>query len=258
MNISSPLPSTPDRSAAGRPSTPAPSATASTASTRRVVDAPTRAFHWLFALCFVGAYATADGERWRMLHVTLGYTMLGLLAFRVLYGLVGPRQARLSLMWRKLAGLGPWLRSLREGVSGGAVNWRQGQNLLMSLAVVSMLGLVVPLGLSGYATFNELGGEWLEELHETLGNALLVLVLAHLALIAGLSVLRRKNQALPMLTGRVQGAGPDLVRRNHAWLAGLLLVAVLGYWSWEWQQSPNGLLAVPGAVGFAGQNDEDD
>ncbi|MDP2988857.1 cytochrome b/b6 domain-containing protein, partial [Hydrogenophaga sp.] len=61
--------------------------------TRLVIDAPTRMFHWLFALSFVGAYITADGERWRLLHVTLGYTLAGLLAFRVLYGLFGPRQA---------------------------------------------------------------------------------------------------------------------------------------------------------------------
>ena len=63
---------------------------------RLMIDAPTRMFHWLFALSFLGAYLTADGERWRMLHVTLGYTMAGLLVFRVLYGLFGPRQASLG------------------------------------------------------------------------------------------------------------------------------------------------------------------
>ena len=52
----------------------------SAAPVRRITDAPTRMFHWLFALCFVGAYATADGEHWRLLHVTLGYTMAGLVA----------------------------------------------------------------------------------------------------------------------------------------------------------------------------------
>jgi hypothetical protein len=39
---------------------------------RLVTDAPTRMFHWLFALSFLGAYLTADGEHWRLLHVTLG------------------------------------------------------------------------------------------------------------------------------------------------------------------------------------------
>jgi cytochrome b len=221
---------------------------------RRVVDAPTRAFHWLFALCFVGAYLSAEGERLRLLHITLGYTLAGLLVFRVLYGLVGPRHARLSLMWRKLAGLLPWLQSLRATAMGGTalarppVNWRQGQNLLMAGAVVALLLLTVPLTLSGYGTYNDwgdvLGGDWLEEVHELVGNAFLAVVLVHVGLIAVLSLLRRKNAASPMLTGHTPGPGPDLVKRNHAWLAGLLLVAVVSFWTWQWQQSPTP--ATPG------------
>jgi cytochrome b len=219
-----------------------------TSASRRVTDAPTRMFHWLFALSFLGAYLTADGERWRLLHVTLGYTMAGLLGFRVLYGLLGPRQAGLGLLWRKLTGAPAWLKSLTSASSWSGINWRQGQNLLMALAVFTLLVMVVPLTLSGYGTYNDwgdvLGGDWLEEVHEFFGEAFLVVVLAHLALIAALSLLRRKNQAAPMLTGRVEGAGPDLVKHNHAWLAALLLVAVLGYWAWEWQQSPNGLISA--------------
>ena len=217
-----------------------------TASGRRVTDAPTRMFHWLFALSFLGAHLTADGERWRMLHVTLGYTLAGLLAFRVLYGFFGPRQAGLGLLWRKLGSAPAWLRSLRSASSLSAINWRQGQNLLMALAVVALLVLVLPLTLSGYATFNEWGvfpGEdWLGELHEFFGEAMLFVVLAHLALIGGLSVLRRKNQAASMLTGRVDGPGPNLVPHNRGWLAVVLLLAVLAYGSWEWQQSPKGLI----------------
>ena len=72
-------------------------------------------------------------------------------------------------------------------------------------------------------------------------------MLTHLGLMLALSVLRRKNQALPMWTGRVEGAGPDLARRNHTWLAIVLLAAVLAFWTWQWQQSPNGLLAGSGS-----------
>lgn len=229
----------------------APGTTTTPPRTRRIVDAPTRVFHWLFALSFLGAYLTADGERFRLLHVTLGYTMAGLLAFRVLYGLWGPPQVRLSLLLRKLAAGPQWLKSLAATVSGrstSAINWRQGQNLLMALAVVALLALVLPLTLSGYATFNEwgdfLGGDWIEELHEAVGEAFLAIVLAHLALIAGLSILRRKNLAQPMLSGRIDGPGPDLVRRNHPGLAALVLIAVLAFWAWEWQQSPNGLYSA--------------
>jgi cytochrome b len=214
------------------------------AATRRVTDAPIRMFHWLFALCFVGAYASADSEHWRLLHVTLGYTLAGLLAFRVVYGLVGPPQARLSQLWRKLAGLPAWVAALEAGKLGQPA-WRQGQNLLMALAVVALLAAVLPVTASGYATYNDWGGDWLEELHEAAGKVFLWLVLGHVGLIIGLSLLRRKNQALPMLTGRIAGAGPDLAQRNHGWLAALLLAAVLAFWAWQWQDRPQG--GPPGA-----------
>ncbi len=227
--------------------------------TRRVIDAPTRMFHWLFALCFVGAYLTADGERWRLLHVTLGYTLAGLLGFRVLYGLLGPKHARLSLMWRKLGSAPAWLRSLPQTRSISVINWRQGQNLLMALGVVALLLLVLPLTLSGYATYSDwgdfLGGDWLEDLHGFFGEAMLAVVLAHVALIAALSLLRRKNQALPMLTGRVDGTGPDLAKKNHRWLAALLLLSVLAFGAWQWQLSPNGLL--PSAAWSGGGSGHD-
>lgn len=214
------------------------------AASRRVIDAPTRMFHWLFALCFVGAYLTADGERLRLVHVVLGYSMAGLLAFRVLYGLFGPRQARLSLLWGKVAAAPAWLRSVKAAWSGvgqtaAPVNWRQGQYLAMAMTVIALLLVVLPLTLSGYVAFHEWGGEWLEEIHEAMGEFMLWLVLGHLALLLALSVLRRRNQATPMLTGRMEGTGPDLARRNHAWLAVLLLAAVLTYWAWEWQQAPD-------------------
>jgi cytochrome b len=205
---------------------------------RRVVDAPTRMFHWLFALSFLGAYITADGEQFRLLHVTLGYTMAGLLAFRVLYGLFGPRHAGLGMLWRKLASAPAWLRSLRAASSFSAINWRQAQNLLMALAVIALLVMVLPLTLSGYGTYNDwataLGGDWLEEVHEFFGEAMLVVVLIHLALIAGISALRRQNQAAPMLTGKVGGQGPSLVQHNRAWLAIALLLAVMGFCFWQW------------------------
>ncbi len=234
----------------------------SAATVRRITDAPTRMFHWLFALSFLGAYLTADSERWRMLHVTLGYTLAGLLVFRVLYGLFGPRQAGLGLLWRKLSAAPAWLRSLRGAASLSAINWRQGQNLLMALAVVALMALVLPLTLTGYATFNEWGvfpgEEGLGELHEFFGEAMLMVVLAHLALIAALSLLRRKNMASPMLTGRLEGPGPNPVPHNRVWLAALMLVAVLAYGAWEWRQSPRGLVPTSASGQVATDAHDDD
>ena len=43
-----------------------------------VWDLPLRIFHWLLAASFAGAFLTAESERWRDVHVMLGYTMLAL------------------------------------------------------------------------------------------------------------------------------------------------------------------------------------
>lgn len=204
-----------------------------------------RMFHWMFALSFVGAYISADSEHWRLVHVVLGYTVAGLLAFRVLYGLVGPRPARLSTMWRKVSGTGAWLQTLQAawapGGHGQSVAWRQAPILLMAISLMALLAVVLPLTLTGYGSFHEwggdLGGEWgtelLEELHEFFGNTALSLVGVHLALLAGQSFWRQKNLALPMITGRLEGRGPDLIANNRVWLAVLLLLGVLAYIAWE-------------------------
>lgn len=220
--------------------TPAAPATARTAS-RRIVDAPTRMAHALIALAFVGAYLTAEGERWRAWHVTLGYVLAVALAFRVVYGLVGPRPARVSAWFRKLAAAPPWWRAAvaaARDARPGALPWRQGQNLAMA-AVIAAIVLALPvLLLSGLAPhLGWVGGasaDALSELHEALGEAVPGLVLLHVGLVLTLSLLRRQNQARPMLDGRVPGTGPDLARRNHGALALLLAAAAAGIVAWQW------------------------
>ncbi len=212
------------------------------APSRRVVDAPMRMFHWLFALSFVGAYLTADSESWRLVHISLGYTLLGLLGFRLVYGLLGPRPVRLVQLWRRASGWAALRKPVQQALAGqaGPLPWQQLLNLLMAGALLGLLGLSLPLVLSGYGLEQEwLGGsELLEELHELLGNSLLLLALLHIALLALLSVLRGKNQAAPMLSGRIPGKGPDLLPHNRGWLAALLLLAVLAFGAWQWREAP--------------------
>lgn len=236
MNLST-TPSSPAADASSATGRTAPPQRPNQGKGRRVTDAPTRMFHWLFALSFAGAYLTAESEHWRLLHVTLGYSMAILLGFRLLYGLFGPRQVRLSVLWGKLqAGSRwmcahwhePWVMLTEAG--------RAGQNFGMALAIALLLMLTVPLVLSGYGTYNE-WGEWLEELHEFFGNTFLLVVLAHLALIVGLSLLRRTNLVRPMWSGTLAGKGPDLVTRPRRWLAALLLLGVLGFGFGYWQQA---------------------
>jgi cytochrome b len=233
--------------------------------TRRTVDAFTRTLHALLALSFVGAYVTAESEIFRLVHVSLGYTLGGLLVARGVWGVVGPRHARWSAMWGKLKGLGAWW----HGLLAGQPAWRQAQNLYMALSVAVVLLLIAPVVLSGYVTYQEWMGEWMEEVHEFFGNFMLMAVLAHVAGVVLLSLLRRRNLAAPMLTGRVEGVGPDLIRSNHRPLAVLLLAAVLSFWGWQWQTSPQaqaqaqpqaelGTSWLHPAAGQAQSDDDDD
>jgi cytochrome b len=57
-------------------------------------DLPVRVFHWALAVSFAGAYWLSETERLRDIHVMFGYTVLGLLAFRLVWGFVGTRYAR--------------------------------------------------------------------------------------------------------------------------------------------------------------------
>ena len=230
----------------------APTAAAAVASRtppgRRIIDAPLRMFHALFGLAFAVAYATGDSEAWRALHVTAGYTLAGLLGLRIVYGLVGPRPARLSARWRRLAGLVPWLRALPQQLRSGAAALRQGEHMAMAVSVLALLALALPVVASGWVVYQDWAGEAVAELHEALASAMLAAALAHLALVLLGSVLHRRNQALPMLDGRLPGTrGPDLVTKDRRGLAALLLLAVLAFGAWQWQSYPHGLLPADGA-----------
>ena len=50
-----------------------------------VWDLPTRVFHWLLVVSFVGAYLSAESERLQIIHITFGYTLAGLIALSVLF-----------------------------------------------------------------------------------------------------------------------------------------------------------------------------
>jgi cytochrome b len=63
--------------------------------TIRVWDLPTRLFHWLLATAVVGLVITANiGGNWMNWHLRLGYAVLALLLFRLVWGFVGGHWSR--------------------------------------------------------------------------------------------------------------------------------------------------------------------
>lgn len=199
-----------------------------------VWDAPVRVFHWLMVASFAGAWLTAESERWRLLHVTLGYTMVGLVAFRIVWGLLGTRHARFSSFVRSPAAVIRYMASLVKGRPQRHV----GHNPAGAVAIVAMLLMTWVIGLTGWAAYNATGGEWLGELHEGVANAMLALVGIHVAAVLASSLLHRENLIGAMVTGYKSGRADDGIRTARRGLAALVIAAVLAWWWAQWQAAP--------------------
>ncbi|AYH42960.1 cytochrome b/b6 domain-containing protein [Azoarcus sp. DN11] len=205
------------------------------AATVRVWDVPTRVFHWSLALCFAGAWLTSDSERLRDLHVMLGYTFAGLIVFRVLWGLVGTRYARFTSFLFSPRRLASYVKSL----IARKPEHHLGHNPAGAIAIFAMLGLGVLVVLSGFATYQDIGGKWLEEVHEVTASTMLAVVFAHIVGVIVSSLLHRENLVRSMITGSKLGAPSDGIRHTHRVVGAALLVAVLGFW-WAYQSGAAG------------------
>jgi cytochrome b len=199
-----------------------------------VWDMPVRVFHWLTVLSFAGAYLTAETERLRLLHVTLGYTMGGLVLFRIVWGFVGTRYARFSEFVH-----GP-ARSLAymRGLAGGHPEHSVGHNPAGALAIVAMLALAMAVTVTGWALYNDIGGEAYEELHEAVANIMLAVVGVHVAAVLLGSWLHHENLIGAMFTGYKLGNAEDGIKNAWRSVAAIMLVAVLAFWWLQWRSAP--------------------
>ena len=218
-----------------------------------VWDLPVRLFHWLTVLSFAGAWLTAESERWRLLHVTLGYTLGGLVAFRLLWGLVGSRHARFASFVR---GPRAVLRNL-AAMQRGQPEHHVGHNPVGALAIVAMLGLAVLIVGSGWALYNDIGGDRFEDLHEAAAELMLAVVAVHVTGVAVASLLHHENLVGAMFSGRKAAPPAEGIRSAWRSVAALMLAAVLGFWSWQWQQAPDGAGLVATDANGAGPRGHD-
>lgn len=223
-----------------------------------VWDAPVRLFHWLMVLSFAGAWLTSESERLQLLHITFGYTMIGLVVFRIVWGLIGTRHARFSDFVR---GPRAVLRDLGALLRGRPAH-HLGHTPAGAVAIVALLGLTLVVTALGWATYNDLGGHGLEEAHEAAATLMLLVVVAHVVAVVLTSLLRGENLVRAMVTGRKQGEPGQGIRRAWVSLAVVMLAAVLGFWSLQWQSRPalaaGDAPAVTARAGDAGSDDDQD
>ena len=221
-------------SRAEAPAAPAESGASTVIRKVLVWDAPVRVFHWLMVFSFVGAYLTAESESWRLLHVTLGYTMAGLVAFRIVWGVLGTRHARFSNFVRGPRSVARYLGAHLRGQPEHHI----GHNPAGALAIVAMLALTLAITASGWAVFNDAGADWLDAAHEFASNAMLAVIGIHIAGVLLASKLGRENLIVAMITGRKAGRAEDGVRSAWRSVAVLMIVAMLGFWWLQWQSAP--------------------
>lgn len=217
-----------------------------------VWDVPTRVFHWLLVLSFGGAFLTAESERYRDIHVMLGYTLLGLIAFRLLWGFFGTRYAQFRSFLFKPAELITYLASLLKGKPVHYV----GHNPAGSVAIWLLLALGVSSGLAGVLLFQDIGGDMLEELHEFLSYAMLAVVAVHVAGVVVSSMMHRENLVRAMITGIKCAEPGDGIRRSYAWVGIIMLAAVIGFW--VVYPAANGMVAFGDNVSQVRQHADDD
>ena len=201
-----------------------------------VWDLPVRLFHWAVVLLVPAMWWTAENEEMEI-HILLGQMMLGLVLFRILWGVLGSSTARFSGFVR---GPGRMLAYLR-GEKGGV-----GHNPIGALSVLAMLlALAVQVGLGLFAS-DEDGlhqgplsyhvsaetAETLTERHEMWFYVILALIALHLAAILYYLMVRRDNLVAPMITGtRTAKVGETAMVPAPLWrlllAAGLALGATL-------------------------------
>jgi cytochrome b len=193
----------------------------------KVWDLPTRVFHWLLVVSFTGAWLTRESVRWHDVHLMFGYTVGGLILFRIVWGFTGSYYARFSSFdcapGRVLAYLGALLRNKPEHHAGH------------SPAGAAMALLFLGLGLfifgSGIAAEREIGGETLAGFHAMAAKAMLALVGLHVLALVLSAVVLRIDLVRPMFTGRKLGLHSERIGRWRTGVGIALLLVVSAYWS---------------------------
>ena len=193
-----------------------------------VWDWPVRLGHWLMVGGFIVAWLTSESETFRLVHVVSGSVVIAVALFRLPWGFIGSRYARFIDFVRGPGSVVDYLRSLIRLEP----DHHTGHNPAGGWAIVLLLALGIATGVVGWAMYNELGGEWLEDLHEGLAVTMLTVVFVHVAGVISGSLLHGENLVSSMITGHKQGSPEEAIPSARPLAAIFLLVwvAAASWW----------------------------
>lgn len=197
----------------------------------RIWDLPVRLFHWAVVLIVPAMWATHEYERMD-LHVLFGQILLGLILFRLIWGVMGSSTARFSGFVRGPRAVARYLAGRGRPVFGHNPlgGWSV---LLMLLVLLTQIGLglfaidedaLYEGPLSHLVSYDN--ARILAHRHETFFTILLALIAVHVAAILYHRLFRRDDLITPMVTGR-RAAGEDEAAMTPAPWWRFLLAAAL-------------------------------
>jgi cytochrome b len=190
-----------------------------------VWDLPTRTFHWLQALSFVGAYLTAESEKTRDIHVALGYILFGLIVFRLLWGFIGTRYAKFSSFLFKPSEIIAYMLSLFKGKSAHFV----GHNPVGSVAIWLLLGLGLTLGVTGVMLLQDDVADVVVDIHAYVTDAMLAVIFLHLVGVFMSSYLYKENLVRAMITGFKPAESGQGIKNGYNWLGLVMLATAVAF-----------------------------
>ena len=173
----------------------------------RIWDLPTRVFHWALVLLIPALWWTGE-EHLHDLHFLLGEVTLGLLLFRLFWGLFGSSTARFAGFVRGPRAILAYLRGDRPaGIGHNPLGALSVLALLFLLANVVGLGLFAtdedgldPAPLAHLVSYDS--ARILTERHEQVFWILVGFIVLHVAAILYYLLAKRDNLVAPMVTGR--------------------------------------------------------
>ena len=189
-----------------------------------VWDSPIFITHWLLAFCFVGAILTQESEKFRLVHVTLGYTMVGIVGFRLIWGFIGSKYARFTT-------IKPRFLRVRENIQAilsGNKEFSIGLNAIGFVAAYLLMGLVLLVSASGYLVFNEIGPELISEIHELVGNLLITVVVVHVGSIVLNAIYQRLQKSNAEVATKIGVLAQRA--RPYKWVSIIILLIVIYFW----------------------------
>jgi cytochrome b len=168
-----------------------------------VWDRPLRLWHWALAVFVLIAWFTPN--RHDGLHRVAGYVVIGLLIFRLAWGFLGTRYSRFRRLVPKLRAAPAYLWGLRRGKTGRYL----GLNPAGAAMLVALLAALTISAVTGamQVTVSFFGVWWVEDTHAWSSDAVIVLVVLHVAGTILMSVLQRENLPRAMITGRKHRRG---------------------------------------------------